>query len=177
MMIDFALDAERNEGKTPHDETYQACLLRFRPILMTRHAAVLGALLLMRDRAGAELRHPLGISNVGDLLVGQVLTLLLRRLTTGRRAADAAEIIVSLDLVHRGSRKTSPKRRDAAGAGEIAAQARTKQAQLHRARVGLGGCSRRGGQQECGGEESVHRDSEQDRCCNVMHVPRHGRFL
>jgi multidrug efflux pump len=76
MMIDFALDAERNEGKTPREAIYQACLLRFRPILMTTMAAVLGALPLMTGTGvGSELRHPLGISIVGGLLVSQVLTL------------------------------------------------------------------------------------------------------
>ena len=76
MMIDFALDAERNEDKTPREAIYQACLLRFRPILMTTMAAVLGALpLMLGTGAGSELRHPLGISIVGGLLVSQVLTL------------------------------------------------------------------------------------------------------
>jgi multidrug efflux pump len=76
MMIDFALDAERNEHKPPREAIYQACLLRFRPILMTTMAAVLGALPLMTGTGvGSELRHPLGISIVGGLLVSQVLTL------------------------------------------------------------------------------------------------------
>jgi multidrug efflux pump len=76
MMIDFALDAERNEGLPPREAIYQACLLRFRPILMTTMAAVLGALpLMVGTGAGSELRHPLGISIVGGLLVSQVLTL------------------------------------------------------------------------------------------------------
>ncbi|MGH8352805.1 MAG: MdtB/MuxB family multidrug efflux RND transporter permease subunit [Pseudomonas sp.] len=76
MMIDFALDAERNEGKTPQEAIYQACLLRFRPILMTTMAALLGALpLMLAGGAGAELRQPLGISMVGGLLLSQVLTL------------------------------------------------------------------------------------------------------
>jgi multidrug efflux pump len=76
MMIDFALDAERNQGKPPREAIYQACLLRFRPILMTTMAAVLGALpLMIGSGAGSELRHPLGISIVGGLLVSQVLTL------------------------------------------------------------------------------------------------------
>jgi multidrug efflux pump len=76
MMIDFALDAERNENKSPREAIYQACLLRFRPILMTTMAAVLGALpLMMGTGVGSELRHPLGISIVGGLLVSQVLTL------------------------------------------------------------------------------------------------------
>ena len=69
MMIDFALDAERHEGKSPREAIYQACLLRFRPILMTTMAAVLGALpLMLGTGAGSELRHPLGISIVGGLL-------------------------------------------------------------------------------------------------------------
>jgi multidrug efflux pump len=76
MMIDFALDAERNEGKPPREAIHQACLLRFRPILMTTMAAVLGALpLMLGTGAGSELRHPLGISIVGGLLVSQLLTL------------------------------------------------------------------------------------------------------
>jgi multidrug efflux pump len=76
MMIDFALDAERNEGKPPREAIFQACLLRFRPILMTTMAAVLGALpLMLGTGAGSELRHPLGISIVGGLLVSQLLTL------------------------------------------------------------------------------------------------------
>jgi multidrug efflux pump len=75
-MIDFALDAERNEGKPPREAIYQACLLRLRPILMTTMAAVLGALpLMIGTGAGSELRHPLGISIVGGLLVSQLLTL------------------------------------------------------------------------------------------------------
>jgi multidrug efflux pump len=76
MMIDFALDAERNEGKPPREAIYQACLLRFRPILMTTMAAVLGALpLMVGTGSGSELRHPLGIAIVGGLLVSQLLTL------------------------------------------------------------------------------------------------------
>ncbi|MBV9985338.1 efflux RND transporter permease subunit, partial [Bradyrhizobium sp.] len=76
MMIDFALDAERNERRSPRDAIYQACLLRFRPIIMTTMAAVLGALpLMVGTGAGSELRHPLGISIVGGLLVSQLLTL------------------------------------------------------------------------------------------------------
>ncbi len=76
MMIDFALDAERREGKTPREAIYQACLLRFRPILMTTLAALLGALPLMLGAGvGSELRHPLGLTMVGGLIVSQVLTL------------------------------------------------------------------------------------------------------
>jgi multidrug efflux pump len=76
MMIDFALDAQRNEGRPPDEAIYHACLLRFRPILMTTMAAVLGALpLMLGTGVGSELRHPLGVSIVGGLLVSQVLTL------------------------------------------------------------------------------------------------------
>jgi multidrug efflux pump len=76
MMVDFALEAERREGKAPVDAIYQACLLRFRPILMTTLAALLGALPLALGRGvGSELRRPLGITIVGGLLVSQLLTL------------------------------------------------------------------------------------------------------
>jgi multidrug efflux pump len=76
MMIDFALDAERHEGKSPVDAIYQACLLRFRPIMMTTMAALLGALpLALGTGVGSELRRPLGIAIVGGLIVSQVLTL------------------------------------------------------------------------------------------------------
>jgi multidrug efflux pump len=76
MMVDFALDAERNEGKTPTEAIYQACLLRFRPIMMTTFAALLGALpLALGSGVGSELRRPLGISIVGGLIVSQALTL------------------------------------------------------------------------------------------------------
>ncbi|MGB6767060.1 MAG: MdtB/MuxB family multidrug efflux RND transporter permease subunit [Methyloceanibacter sp.] len=76
MMIDFALDLQRNEDKTPHEAIYQACLLRFRPILMTTLAAILAALpLMLGTGTGSELRHPLGITIVGGLLVSQLLTL------------------------------------------------------------------------------------------------------
>jgi multidrug efflux pump len=76
MMIDFALDEQRNHGRAPREAIYRACLLRFRPILMTTMAAVLGALpLMLGSGVGSELRHPLGISIVGGLLLSQVLTL------------------------------------------------------------------------------------------------------
>ncbi len=76
MMIDFALEAERVEGKPPREAIYQACLLRFRPILMTTLAALLGAVpLIVGSGAGSELRKPLGIAIAGGLIVSQVLTL------------------------------------------------------------------------------------------------------
>ncbi|HYL89136.1 MAG TPA: MdtB/MuxB family multidrug efflux RND transporter permease subunit [Burkholderiales bacterium] len=76
MMIDFALDAERLEGKSARDAIRQACLLRFRPILMTTFAALFGALpLMLGTGVGSELRHPLGLTMVGGLIVSQVLTL------------------------------------------------------------------------------------------------------
>ena len=76
LMIDFALAAERNEGKSSRDAIYEACLLRFRPILMTTMAAMLGALpLALGTGTGSELRRPLGITIIGGLMVSQVLTL------------------------------------------------------------------------------------------------------
>jgi multidrug efflux pump len=76
MMIDFALAAERTEGKKPEEAIYQACLLRFRPIMMTTMAALLGALpLALGSGSGSELRRPLGITIIGGLLISQLLTL------------------------------------------------------------------------------------------------------
>jgi multidrug efflux pump len=75
-MIDFALNAERHEGKSPLDAIYQACLLRFRPIIMTTMAALLGGVpLALGSGMGAELRRPLGISIIGGLILSQLLTL------------------------------------------------------------------------------------------------------
>jgi len=102
IMIDFALDAERNAGLAPEDSIYQACRLRFRPIMMTTMAALLGAVpLALEGGTGSELRRPLGITMVGGLLVSQLLTLYttpviylyLDRLSawfTGRARAPAA---------------------------------------------------------------------------------------
>jgi multidrug efflux pump subunit AcrB len=76
MMVDFAINAERRQGMTPHDAIRQACLLRFRPILMTTMAALLSGLpLMLENGAGSELRKPLGFAMVGGLLLSQVLTL------------------------------------------------------------------------------------------------------
>ncbi|HYM36282.1 MAG TPA: efflux RND transporter permease subunit, partial [Steroidobacteraceae bacterium] len=105
LMIDFAIDAEREQGLSPRDAIYQACLLRFRPILMTTVAAIFGALPLMFGTGtGSELRHPLGVSIVGGLLVSQVLTLFttpviylafdrLAQRARGRRAAQSGDSI------------------------------------------------------------------------------------
>ncbi len=103
MMIDFALDAERNQGLPPEESIYQACRLRFRPIMMTTMAALLGAVpLALENGTGSELRRPLGITMVGGLLLSQMLTLyttpviylymdrLSRWLTRGRAAPAAA---------------------------------------------------------------------------------------
>jgi len=95
-MIDFALDAERREGKSPRDAIFEACVLRFRPIMMTTMAALLGGLpLALGTGTGFELRQPLGITIVGGLIVSQALTLFTTpviylymdriRLRTGRK--------------------------------------------------------------------------------------------
>jgi multidrug efflux pump len=104
MMIDFALDAERKEGMQPIDAIYQACLLRFRPIMMTTMAALLGAVpLALGTGTGSELRRPLGITMIGGLLISQMLTLfttpviylffdrLARRFAPGKAANRAME--------------------------------------------------------------------------------------
>jgi HAE1 family hydrophobic/amphiphilic exporter-1 len=76
MMIDFALDAERNEGKAPREAIHQGAIVRFRPIMMTTMAALMGTLpIALGFGAGAESRRPLGIAVVGGLLVSQLLTL------------------------------------------------------------------------------------------------------
>ena len=76
MMIDFAIEAERGEGLRPREAIYKACLLRFRPILMTTMSAMLGAMpLALGHGVGSELRRPLGITIIGGLIVSQLLTL------------------------------------------------------------------------------------------------------
>jgi multidrug efflux pump subunit AcrB len=76
MMIDFAIQAEREGGKSPAEAIFQACMLRFRPIMMTTMAALLGALpLAIESGTGSELRRPLGITMVGGLLLSQLITL------------------------------------------------------------------------------------------------------
>jgi HAE1 family hydrophobic/amphiphilic exporter-1 len=76
MMIDFALDAQRNQGKNPADAIYEGCLIRFRPIMMTTMAAIMGTLpIALGFGAGAELRRPLGLAVVGGLIFSQLITL------------------------------------------------------------------------------------------------------
>jgi len=76
MMVDFAIAAERNESKSPEEAIFEACLLRFRPIMMTTMAALLGALpLALGTGVGSELRRPLGIAIVGGLIFSQMMTL------------------------------------------------------------------------------------------------------
>ncbi|MGH9564123.1 MAG: efflux RND transporter permease subunit, partial [Terracidiphilus sp.] len=76
MMVDFALEAERNRGKAPLEAIHEACLLRFRPIMMTTMAALLGGFpLALGTGPGSELRRPLGITIIGGLIVSQVMTL------------------------------------------------------------------------------------------------------
>jgi multidrug efflux pump len=105
LMIDFAVVAERDQGLAPREAIYQACLLRFRPILMTTVAAIFGALPLMFGTGtGSELRHPLGVSIVGGLLVSQVLTLF-----------TTPVIYLAFDRL-----ATRLRRRNAAGGGTLA---------------------------------------------------------
>jgi HAE1 family hydrophobic/amphiphilic exporter-1 len=107
MMIDFAIDAQRNLGEPPERAIYRACILRFRPIMMTTMAAIMGTLpIALGLGAGAELRQPLGIAVVGGLLTSQLLTLFLtpviylwledaRAWVMGPRRAPAAAVIAS----------------------------------------------------------------------------------
>jgi multidrug efflux pump len=109
MMIDFALEAERQDGKKSEDAIYEACLLRFRPIMMTTMAALLGGIpLALGTGIGSELRRPLGISMVGGLILSQILTLYttpviyiffdrLARRFSGRHAADRGPEVVPAD--------------------------------------------------------------------------------
>ncbi len=109
MMIDFALEAERKEGKKPEDAIYEACLLRFRPIMMTTMAALLAGLpLALGTGIGSELRRPLGISMVGGLLLSQILTLYttpviyiffdrLAQRFTSHRASEGGTVVVPAD--------------------------------------------------------------------------------
>src|SRR5204862_1005101 len=106
LIIDFALEAERVHGKSPEDSIYEACLLRFRPIMMTTMAALFGALpLAVAGGTGSEFRRPLGLSIVGGLIVSQAVTVYttpvvylyldrLRPLSAGGRAALAQQAAI-----------------------------------------------------------------------------------
>jgi multidrug efflux pump subunit AcrB len=106
MLVDFALEAERNEGLTPEQSIYEACRLRFRPILMTTMCALLGGLpLMLSNGTGSELRQPLGYAMVGGLVVSQLLTLFttpvvylymerLSRWVSQVRAGSPAHVVV-----------------------------------------------------------------------------------
>jgi len=114
MMVDFAISAERTGGATPHEAIRQACLLRFRPILMTTMAALLsGFPLVLGDGAGSELRKPLGFAMVGGLILSQVLTLY-----------TTPVVYLYLDRVQRwlapSRRKRLPRLAETMGAGEMA---------------------------------------------------------
>jgi hydrophobe/amphiphile efflux-1 (HAE1) family protein len=126
MMVDFAISAERKGGATPFEAIREACLLRFRPILMTTMAALLGGFpLVLGDGAGSELRKPLGLAMVGGLILSQVLTLY-----------TTPVVYLYLDKVQRWlmpkRRKVLPRLADAMGAGEMASDMATH-------KVGAGG--------------------------------------
>jgi multidrug efflux pump subunit AcrB len=109
-MVDFALEAERHEGLSPEESIYQACLVRFRPIMMTTMAALFGALpLAIGMGIGSELRKPLGIAIVGGLIVSQMLTLY-----------TTPVIYLALDQLRHRKKRAGTAQRRAAGWGDLA---------------------------------------------------------
>ena len=116
MMIDFALNAQRVERKTPEEAIYQACLLRLRPILMTTMAAILGAVpLAVGGGVGSELRQPLGVCIIGGLLVSQILTLYTTPVIylwfdrlSRFRSQESAQIEGAMQLEHTAFKKDGP---------------------------------------------------------------------